>query len=147
MMECVHHDEDHHGTTGQTNNSHLDFIVDMYDRVLLVLKFSAQYTNDIADALEHQVKRNNGIGVGSNVTGLVSGITGIVAAATLFTPAGPPLLIASLIFGGTATAVSAGSEAVNYVSEPRKVADKIIAMHGVAKSLLRITGILHDALY
>jgi len=151
MMDCVHHDDnirtvDHDGTTGQTNNSHLDFIVDMYDRVLLVLKFSAQYTNDIAEALEHQVKRNNGIGVGSNVTGLVSGITGIVAAATLFTPAGPPLLIASLIFGGTATAVSSGSEAVNYLSEPRKVADKIIAMHGVAKSLLRITGILRDAL-
>lgn len=149
ILACVSHADECH-TSSSTNlakgNAHLDRLVDIYDRVLLILRYSMQYAEDIAVSLERKSKRNNHIGLGSNVTGIVSGATGIAAAATIFTPAGPPLIIASLLFGGTATAVSTGSEAVHYFSEPRKVADKVIALHGVASSLLRVTGVLRDAL-
>eukprot|EP00567_Pseudictyota_dubia_P018081 CAMPEP_0197438818 /NCGR_PEP_ID=MMETSP1175-20131217/5708_1 /TAXON_ID=1003142 /ORGANISM="Triceratium dubium, Strain CCMP147" /LENGTH=577 /DNA_ID=CAMNT_0042968619 /DNA_START=191 /DNA_END=1924 /DNA_ORIENTATION=+ len=126
--------------------SKIDHMVDVYDRAVLMLKYSSQYIDSIADALDHNTKRNNQVGLGSSATGLVSGITGVVGAATIFTPVGPPLLIASLFFGGSATAVQTGSEAVNYFSEPNKLADKIIALHAMVVSLLETVNMLQNAL-
>ena len=120
-------------------------LIDVYDRALLLLKYAAQYIDGVACSLERNTKRNNRVGIGSSATGVVSGITGIVAAATILTPAGPPLLIASLLFGGSATAASASSEAVNYLSEPNKLANNIIALHSVVRSLSGLSGILRDA--
>jgi hypothetical protein len=77
---------------------------------------------------------------------MLSGVLGIAAAATILTPAGPPLLIASLFFGGGATTVQTGTEAMNYFSEPRKLADRILALHGMALSILRVTSTLRDAM-
>ena len=62
----------------------------------------------------------------------------MAAAATIFTPVGPPLLIASILFGGGATAASASSEAVNYHSTPNKMADTIFALHGILHSISRL---------
>ena len=58
---------------------------------------------------------------------------------TIFTPVGPPLLIASILFGGGATAASAGSEAVNYHCSANKMCDTIIALHGMLHSISRLT--------
>ena len=57
---------------------------------------------------------------------------------TIFTPVGPPLLIASILFGGGATAGSAGSEAVNYHCSANKMCDTIIALHGMLHSISRL---------
>ena len=118
---------------------HMNHMLDVYDRVLLILHFSSRFVLDIASALEHNTKRNNQIGLGSSATGMVSGVVGVAAAVTIFTPVGPPLLIASLLFGSGATAASAGSEAVNYHCSANKMCDTIIALHGMCNSMARTT--------
>lgn len=124
----------------------IDHMVDCYDRCQLLLKYSTQYVEQIAQSLEQQKEKQNRIGLGSSGVGVLSGVLGIAAAATILTPAGPPLLIASLFFGGGATAVQTGSEAYNYFSEPNKLADRIIALHGMVLSILRVTSTLRDAM-
>eukprot|EP00529_Nitzschia_sp_RCC80_P005870 CAMPEP_0113513562 /NCGR_PEP_ID=MMETSP0014_2-20120614/39935_1 /TAXON_ID=2857 /ORGANISM="Nitzschia sp." /LENGTH=971 /DNA_ID=CAMNT_0000409987 /DNA_START=271 /DNA_END=3187 /DNA_ORIENTATION=+ /assembly_acc=CAM_ASM_000159 len=124
----------------------IDHMIDCYDRCVLMLRYSTRFVEPMAKALEEQKEQQNKIGLGSSSVGVLSGVLGIAAAASILTPAGPPLLIASLFFGGGATAVQTGSEAINYFSEPRKVADRIIALHGMALSLLRVTSTLRDAM-
>lgn len=113
-------------------------MLDVYDRSLLILEFSSRYVDQIAEALENNTRRNDRIGLGSSATSFVSGLAGVAAAATIFTPVGPPLLIASILFGGGATAVSAGSETVNYHCEPNKMADRIIVLRDVVYSISRL---------
>lgn len=125
---------------------HIDHMIDLYDRCLLLLNYSAQYIEQIAVILENSQEKQNKIGLGSSGVGVVSGVLGIAAAATILTPAGPPLLIASLVFGGSATTVQVGTEAMNYFSEPNKLADRIIALHGMTLSILRVTSTLRDAM-
>eukprot|EP00539_Tryblionella_compressa_P001806 CAMPEP_0178735688 /NCGR_PEP_ID=MMETSP0744-20121128/2028_1 /TAXON_ID=913974 /ORGANISM="Nitzschia punctata, Strain CCMP561" /LENGTH=803 /DNA_ID=CAMNT_0020388087 /DNA_START=77 /DNA_END=2488 /DNA_ORIENTATION=+ len=124
----------------------IDHLVDCYDRCILLLKYSSQFVEQIANTLKEQKERQNKIGLASSSVGMFSGVLGIAAAASILTPAGPPLLIASLFFGGGATTVQTGSEAMNHFSEPRKLADKIIALHGMALSILRVTSTLRDAM-
>ena len=69
---------------------------------------------------------------------MVSGGLGVAAAATIFTPVGPPLLLASILFGGGAAAVDAASEAVNYRCEPNKMADKILTLHSIINNISRL---------
>jgi hypothetical protein len=113
----------------------MNLMLDVYDRSLLILIYSSRFIEEISTGLEHITKRNNRIGLGSSATNLASGIVGVAAAVTIFTPAGPPLLIASILFGGGATAASAGSEAVNYHSSANKMADTIISLHGILHSI------------
>jgi hypothetical protein len=47
-------------------------------------------------------------------------------------------LLASILFGGSATAAAAGSESVNYRCEPNKMADKVIALHAIITSISRL---------
>ncbi|CAB9503292.1 expressed unknown protein [Seminavis robusta] len=119
----------------ESRKRQMNLMLDVYDRALLVLQYSVGFMEEIATALENQTKRNNQIGLGSSATGFASGIVGVAAAVTIFTPAGPPLLIASILFGGGATAASAGSEAVNYRSSANKMADTIYALHGMVHSI------------
>jgi hypothetical protein len=140
LIECV-------STRDPTERAKLiDHMVDCYDRCLLILKYSTQYVEPIALSLEQQKEQQNKIGLGSSSAGVLSGALGIAAAATILTPAGPPLLIASLFFGGSATVVQTGTEAYNYFSEPNKLADRIIALHGMLLSILRVTSTLRDAM-
>ena len=140
LIDCV-------STRDPTERANLiDHMVDCYDRCLLILKYSTQYVESIALSLEQQKEQKNKIGLGSSSAGVLSGALGIAAAATILTPAGPPLLIASLFFGGSATVVQTGSEAYNYFSEPNKLADRIIALHGMLLSILRVTSTLRDAM-
>ena len=96
--------------------------------------------------METTTETQNKVGLGSSTTGVVSGVLGVAAAAAIFTPAGAPLLIASLLFGGSATAVQTGTEVRNFYSEPNQLADRMIALHGVLVSILNITGVLRDAM-
>lgn len=89
-------------------------------------------------ALEENTSRHNKVGLGSSATGVVSGGLGVVAAATIFTPVGPPLLLASILFGGGAAAADAASEAVNYRCEPNKMADRIITLHSIINCIARL---------
>lgn len=115
-----------------------NFLLEVYDRTLLILKYSIQYIDEICEALEINTRRNNQIGLGSSGVGVLSGVMGVTAACTIFTPVGPPLLLASVLFSGSATAAAAGSEAVNYRCEPNKMADKIIALHAIITSISRV---------
>jgi len=154
IIDCVsyHYDNDDDDSSDSDNQQKqkqqkIDQMIDAYDRALLILKYSSKYLiHDISNVLKKNTKRNNKVGLGSSATGVVSGITGVAAAAAIFTPAGPPLLIASLLFGGSATAASMSSDAVNYYSEANKVADKIIALQTMVHSILRVSGVLRDAL-
>lgn len=125
---------------------HINHMIDCYDRCMLLLEYSSQFSEQIAKALEEQKQRQNTFGLASSSVGALSGVLGIAAAASILTPAGPPLLIASLFFGGSATTIQTGTEAMNYFSEPRKLADRVIALHGMALSLLRVTSTLRDAM-
>lgn len=124
----------------------IDYMIDCYDRCMLLLQYSKQFAQQIAISLEDQKEKQDKIGLASSSVGVLSGVLGIAAAASILTPAGPPLLIASLFFGGGATTVQTGTEAINYFSEPRKLADRIIALHGMALSILRVTSTLRDAM-
>uniref|UniRef100_A0A7S2I498 Uncharacterized protein n=1 Tax=Helicotheca tamesis TaxID=374047 RepID=A0A7S2I498_9STRA len=124
----------------------IDRMMDTYDRTRLLLKYSSQYIDEIANALQCNTKRNNGVTLGTCATSVASSVAGAVGIATIFTPLGPHLLIASLFFSGSATVVQSGSEAVNYFAEPNKLANKIIAMHAMMKSILSVTDVLRSAL-
>lgn len=127
-------------------SQNIDYMIDCYDRCMLLLNYSKQFVKHIAASLEDQKGKQDKIGLASSSVGVLSGVLGIAAAASILTPAGPPLLIASLFFGGGATTVQTGTEAINYFSEPRKLADRIIALHGMALSILRVTSTLRDAM-
>ena len=140
IVECVSTSD------AMERSKRIDHMVDCYDRCLLLLKYATQYADQIAQSLEEQKHKQNKIGLGSSGVGVLSGMLGIAAAATILTPTGPPLLIASLFFGGSATVVQTGSEALNYFSEPNCLADRIIALHGMLLSILRVTSTLRDAM-
>ncbi|GAX26148.1 hypothetical protein FisN_18Hh264 [Fistulifera solaris] len=124
----------------------LDHLLDVYDRVVLLLTYSSQYIPTVAEQLEQSKQRQNKIGLGSSSVGMVSGALGIAAAATILTPVGPPLLVASLLFGGGSTAVQTGSDAMHYYSEPQQLAKRILALHSMLWNILHITSILRDAM-
>jgi hypothetical protein len=140
-------------------------MLEVYDRALLVLLYSTQFIDEVAASLRGNTSRHNRIGLGSSATGVVAGSLGVAgkycnrqgvnsrsvrskptisfplassAACTIFTPVGPPLLLASILFGGGATAVNAGSEAVNYRCEPNKMADRILTLHSIISSIANL---------
>ena len=127
------HDED-----STEKKKRLNYMLEVYDRALLVLVYSTQFIDDVVIALKGNTSRHNKIGLASSATGIVSGGLGVAAACTIFTPVGPPLLLASILFGGGATAVTAGSEAVNYRGEPNKMADRIFILHSMVSCIARL---------
>jgi len=124
----------------------VDDMVDCYDRAKILLEYTSQYADDIAAALETNTARSNKIGAGSSATGVISGVAGVVGCGALLFPpiaaAGVPLLVASLVFGGGATAAQTGDAAAKYFSEPHRLAEKMVALHAMVLSLLRITEVL-----
>lgn len=120
----------------------INSMLEVYDRAHLVLEYSIQFIDEVVIALQGNTSRHNIIGLGSSATGVVSGGLGVAAACTILTPVGPPLLLASILFGGGATAANAGSEAVNYRSEPNKMADRILTLHSIMSCIARLPGLL-----
>ena len=131
----------------QTCQQKVNQMIDCYDRAKLLLTYTSQFAPEISRGLQSRTAKSDKIGVGANASGIVSGITGIVGASALLFPpaaaAGVPILIASLVFGGGATAVHTGDyAAVKYWSEPNILADKMVVLHGMCLSLLRVVEVL-----
>eukprot|EP00934_Nitzschia_sp_Nitz4_P005061 Nitzschia sp. Nitz4//scaffold79_size90958//63877//66120//NITZ4_005034-RA/size90958-processed-gene-0.118-mRNA-1//-1//CDS//3329558276//5051//frame0 len=124
----------------------IEYMLDCYDRCLLLLKYSSRHLEQIATSLEEQKATENSVGLGSSTVGILSGVLGLAAAATILSPAGAPLLMASLFFGGGATAVQTGTEAYNYRTEPSRLANRTIALYGMALSILRAASTLRDSM-
>ncbi|KAL3794500.1 hypothetical protein HJC23_013501 [Cyclotella cryptica] len=141
-------DNNYNNNNMQQCQERVNEIIDCYDRAKLLLIYTSQYADDISTGLQSRTEKSNKIGVGANASGIVSGITGIVGAGALLFPpvaaAGVPILIASLVFGGGATAAHTGDyAAVKYWSEPNMLADKMVLLHGMCLSLLRIVEVLN----
>ena len=130
----------------EKRREHVDHMMNVYDRVVLLYLYSMQFVDQVAENLQQRTRTHNHVSVTSSSVGMLSGVLGVAAAATILTPAGPPLLIASLLFGGSATAVQTGTEMRNYYSEPNQLADRILALHGIVHAILRTTRVLRDAL-
>lgn len=130
----------------ENRSAKIDRMVETYDRTLLLLRYSSQFIDDLAKTLEQKMVQQNKVQVGSSASGIVSGTLGVASAVMIFTPVGPPLLIASLLFGASATAVQSGSKAMNYHSDSNKLADRILALYGMLNSILRLAGTLRDAM-
>jgi len=109
---------------------------ELYARAVLLLQYSSPFLLPCADQLQANTVTRNEIAVKSSSAGLVSGVLGVAAACTVFTPAGPPLLVATLVFGGSATAVQTGSEAIQYYSEPNQLANRVLALSGMVQNML-----------
>lgn len=130
----------------RSRRKQVDKLIDVYDRAILLLQFSNQFIDNIMKGLRETKDRKDKINAGGSSVGITSGILGVAAAATLITPAGVPLLITSLVLGTSASVVQTGTEVKNkYFSEPNKLADRILALHGMLLSVLSVTGTLRDA--
>ena len=114
------------------------------DRTKLLLVFAARHEDATADALESRTARSNKIRAGSSATGMVSDITRAAGCTFLLFPAAAsmPLLVACLVFGEGARVVQSGDEAARYFSEPNRLTDKMVALHRMVPSLLRITEVV-----
>jgi hypothetical protein len=130
-------DEDDMDTLNKVLAKRLHHLVDLYDRALLLLNYSSSFLLQVATSLDQSTKKTNTMGIGGSSVGVVSGVLGVAAACTIFTPVGPPLILASLVFGGSAAAVHTGSEAIKYFSEPHHVADRILALYGMVQNMHR----------
>jgi hypothetical protein len=115
----------------------VDQMVNTYDRCLLLLCYAAQFIPDIAAQLETSETRNNQLRLGTSSVGLVSGTLGFVGAATILTPFGPPLIMASVALSGGSLVAAGGNAAVNYFDKANKFADKIIAYNEMLSSILQ----------
>ena len=131
----------------QTCQQKVNSMIDCYDRAKLLLAHTSQYAPQISQGLQSRTDKSNRIGVTANASGILSGITGIVGAGALLcapvAAAGIPILVASLVFGGTATAAhTTDYAAVKYWSEPNILADRMVVLHGMCLSLLRVVEVL-----
>lgn len=113
-------------------------LVDTYDRVMLLLTHASLSIHDLVIRSTSMERHNNRIGLGTSGAGIVSGALGLAGAATIFTPMGPPLLLASLAISGSSAAVTVGNSAMHYFStdKPAQAANRIIVLHSIASSLL-----------
>ncbi len=84
--------------------------------------------------MEYAEKKNNQVKLGTSSASVVSGALGFAGMAPVLTPAGPPLLLASVLTGGTGTAVHVSLEAKNFFYESQKVANHILVLHGMLLS-------------
>jgi hypothetical protein len=130
----------------QQRQQKLDHLIDIYDRAILLLKFSSQYIEDLILSLEESALTTHKWSITGNASGMVSGALGMAAAATIFTPAGSSLLLASLLMGGGATAVQMGAEARTHFSEPHRLAHRIFALSTIAQALLGVVSTLRDVI-
>jgi hypothetical protein len=126
-------------------HQYVQHLVDLYQRAHLLLQYSSKFMLATADALEQTTKQHNHIGIGGSGAGMVSSVLGIAAACTILTPAGPPLLVASLVFGGSATAIQTGSEAYMNYGEPSQVANRILTLQGIAERILAVVQTMRDS--
>jgi len=146
VIQFVKLGQEHTEESARKQRHHIKHMLDVYDRVLLMLEYTGTFIDEVATQLEQKIKKQDKVGVSANSAGVMSGVAGVAAAATFMTPAGPPLLIASLFFGAAAQTTSSTTKMVNYHSTPNKMAFKIISLYNLCKSILTVTTVLRDAL-
>ncbi len=146
VVQCVALGNEASEESARDQRHQINHIIDVYDRIQIMLEYSAQFIDEVAEKLEHTTKKEDKIGLSANSAGVMSGVAGVAAAAAFVTPAGPPLLIASLFFGGAAQMTTSGTKMVNYRSTPSKMAFRIISLYNLVKSILTVTTVLRDAL-
>jgi len=144
-LSCLTFDDDIL-SNHQAMRHKLDQMIDVYDRVLLLLRYSTQFIDPLIAQLEDTEALDNNIGLTTSGVNMLSGALSIAGAATILTPAGLPLLMASLFFGGSSAAVQVGQKAARYFRDPNKVADRIIVVHGMLMAVLADVSQLHNRL-
>ena len=122
-------------------------MMDAYDRARLLLRYSCQSSvlDVLLDDLEDTKHTHNHVNLGSSGLGLLSGITGMgavgaqaaaaVGALTILSPAGPPLLIASILLGGSAAVATSSTEACAHFSHANQLANRILSLHTLLVNL------------
>ena len=135
----------------------LAHMIDAYDRARLLLQYSCQshILDAILDELEDTKHKHNHVNLGSSGMGLLSGVTGMgavaaqaaaaVTALSVLTPAGPPLLIASILLGGTAAVATTGTEAYAHFSQANQLANRILSLHALLVNLWVMTQQLQES--
>ena len=71
-------------------------IMTMYDRLHVLLHVALPFFPHLVERLQLNQVRNNRVGVGTAGVGIDSGALGLAGTAAILTPAGVPLLLASL---------------------------------------------------
>jgi len=121
-------------------------MIDIYERVLSLLQRAQPHVASIIQHLHQSTVRQNKTTLGSSATGVVSGALGIAAAATLLTPVGAPLFLSSLVLGGSATTLQTSHKVWEEATQPHQLANRLLALYGMLKSILRFTSTLRYAL-
>lgn len=119
----------------------LERLTGAYDRAFLLLRYSAPLIPTLVQQLQAQQAKDDKVTLGTSSVGVVSSIMGLAGAATLLTPAGPPLLAASFIFGTSNAAVGLGYSAQkHYVRDmktnPTHVANRLLALYGFLQAAM-----------
>ena len=136
-----------HETSFAERQRWISHMMDAYDRALLLLKYSCQshVLDVLLEDLEDTKHAHNHVNLGSSGMGLLSGITGMgavgaqaaaaVGALTMLSPAGPPLLIASILLGGSAAVATSSTEAYAHFSQANQLANRILSLHTLLVNL------------
>jgi len=129
----------HQDLAPQQLSAHLERMTDAYDRAFLLLRYSLQFVPPLMEQLHAEAARDDNMTLGTSSVGFVSGAMGFAGAAAILTPAGPPLLMASFVFGTSNAAVGLGYSAKKHYylqAGPTEVANKLIALFGFLQAIL-----------
>lgn len=119
--------------------SQLERLTDAYDRAFLLLRYSSQFIPSLVEQLQAQEVTDDKMTLGTSSVGFMSGAMGFAGAAALFTPAGPPLLAASFVFGTSNAAVGLGYSAQKHMqgsASPTQVANRLLALYGFLQAAM-----------
>ena len=70
-MDCVS------ASDSNERSERIEYMIDCYDRCMLLLQYSSQFAEQIADSLEDQKGKQDKIGLASSSVGILSGVLGI----------------------------------------------------------------------
>ena len=131
-----------HDLDAASLQAQLERLIDPYDSAFLLLRYSAPFIPTLVQQLQAQQATDDKVTLGTSSVGFVSSIMGLAGAATLLTPAGPPLLAASFIFGTSNAAVGLGYSAQKHYQQDIQTNTP----HGTANRLLTLYGFLQAAM-
>lgn len=145
---------------GQDRQAFVGHMMDVYDRSVIMLQYACQFEdlNELADCLEGSSRKHTHYQLGGSSMGFMAGVTGVGAmagpaaaaakasvAAAMLTPAGPSLLMASLLFGGTACCATVGHELAIHKfyksSEEQQRYHKLLGWQAVVHTIASVAGV------
>lgn len=140
------HEQDEEQQALQLVQDKIAQMVQTYDRIVVLLSHATPFIPDLVQRLQATEMRNNRVGVGTAGAGILSGALGLAGTAAIFTPAGVPLLLASLALSGSSVAVTASNSAINlfYENNPQAVADQIIVMYSMISCVVEAANSLRS---